>query len=173
MESSSTTGERGPIAIGRGSRRCAGTGRRRRRRCWTWRRDRRAGLPPRSPRARDRRAPARLAVGDAGRPAAVFARGRHTHRGRAVRRGRRLRTIRPGRAADELSRLGALGVNDGEPSPAGSITKTGSAHARRLLVEAAWHYRKAPATRATSWPTPGGDRDRVDRATPAASHLDP
>ena len=27
----------------------------------------------------------------------------------------------------------------------GSITKTGSAHARRLLVEAAWHYRKAPA----------------------------
>ena len=27
----------------------------------------------------------------------------------------------------------------------GSITKTGSAHARRLLVEAAWHYRKPPA----------------------------
>ena len=27
----------------------------------------------------------------------------------------------------------------------GSITKTGSAHARRLLVESAWHYRKAPA----------------------------
>src|SRR4051795_5490794 len=26
----------------------------------------------------------------------------------------------------------------------GSITKTGSGHARRLLVEAAWHYRKAP-----------------------------
>src|SRR5205085_5595759 len=27
----------------------------------------------------------------------------------------------------------------------GSITKTGSAHARRLLIEAAWHYRKRPA----------------------------
>jgi transposase len=27
----------------------------------------------------------------------------------------------------------------------GSITKTGSGHARRLLVEAAWHYRKHPA----------------------------
>ena len=27
----------------------------------------------------------------------------------------------------------------------GSITKTGSAHARRLLVEAAWHYRKTPS----------------------------
>jgi transposase len=26
----------------------------------------------------------------------------------------------------------------------GSITKTGSSHARRLLVEAAWHYRKTP-----------------------------
>ena len=26
----------------------------------------------------------------------------------------------------------------------GSITKTGSAHARRLLVEAAWHYRPRP-----------------------------
>ena len=26
----------------------------------------------------------------------------------------------------------------------GSITKTGSSHARRLLIEAAWHYRKRP-----------------------------
>jgi transposase len=26
----------------------------------------------------------------------------------------------------------------------GQITRTGSRHARRLLVEAAWHYRKAP-----------------------------
>lgn len=26
----------------------------------------------------------------------------------------------------------------------GSITKAGSKHARRLLIEAAWHYRKAP-----------------------------
>ena len=31
----------------------------------------------------------------------------------------------------------------------GSITKTGSAHARRLLVEAALHYRKTPAVRKT------------------------
>jgi transposase len=31
----------------------------------------------------------------------------------------------------------------------GSITKTGSRHARRLLVEAAWHYRKPPAVRKT------------------------
>ena len=28
----------------------------------------------------------------------------------------------------------------------GAITKAGSGHARRLLVEAAWHYRRLPAT---------------------------
>ncbi|MCA1693825.1 MAG: IS110 family transposase [Actinobacteria bacterium] len=32
----------------------------------------------------------------------------------------------------------------GEQRRLGAITKTGSGHARRLLVEAAWHYRKAP-----------------------------
>jgi transposase len=26
----------------------------------------------------------------------------------------------------------------------GHITKTGSSHARRLLIEAAWHYRRPP-----------------------------
>ena len=33
----------------------------------------------------------------------------------------------------------------GEQRRLGSITKTGSGHARRLLVEAAWHYRSRPA----------------------------
>ena len=37
----------------------------------------------------------------------------------------------------------------GESRRLGSITKTGSAHARRLLVEAAWHYRKHPRVGAT------------------------
>jgi transposase len=32
----------------------------------------------------------------------------------------------------------------GEQRRLGAITKTGSGHARRLLVEAAWHYRKRP-----------------------------
>jgi transposase len=32
----------------------------------------------------------------------------------------------------------------GEKRRQGSITKTGSRHARRLLVEAAWHYRNSP-----------------------------
>jgi len=43
----------------------------------------------------------------------------------------------------------------------GSITKTGNGHARRLLVEAAWHHRKPYRV--------GADlRRRQDRATPAA-----
>jgi transposase len=33
----------------------------------------------------------------------------------------------------------------GEQRRLGAITKSGSGHARRLLVEAAWHYRKRPA----------------------------
>lgn len=33
----------------------------------------------------------------------------------------------------------------GQQRRQGAITKTGSGHARRLLVEAAWHYRKRPA----------------------------
>jgi transposase len=44
----------------------------------------------------------------------------------------------------------------------GSITKTGNGHARRLLIEAAWHHRQ-PYRR------PGVDlRRRHQRATPAA-----
>ena len=44
----------------------------------------------------------------------------------------------------------------------GSITKTGNGHARRLLVEAAWHHRKP-------YHRPGVDlRRRLDRATPNA-----
>ena len=35
-------------------------------------------------------------------------------------------------------------ASTGEQRRLGSITKTGSGHARRLLVEAAWHYRKTP-----------------------------
>jgi transposase len=35
--------------------------------------------------------------------------------------------------------------SSGETRRQGAITKTGSRHARRLLVEASWHYRKTPA----------------------------
>ena len=84
------------------------------------------------------------------------------------------------RAEQLMSYLGLVPSESttGNTRRLGSITKTGSAHARRLLVEAAWHYRKAPAIaqdpdRATAGPTPRGGRDRVDRATPTAPHLGP
>ena len=35
--------------------------------------------------------------------------------------------------------------SSGQTRRQGAITKTGSRHARRLLVKAAWHYRKPPA----------------------------
>lgn len=49
----------------------------------------------------------------------------------------------------------------GQQRRLGSITKTGSAHARRLLVEAAWHYRKRPQVGKTL-------TDRQDGQPPAA-----
>jgi transposase len=39
--------------------------------------------------------------------------------------------------------------SSGERRSLGAITKTGNTHARRLLVEAAWHYRHAPRRPAT------------------------
>jgi transposase len=51
------------------------------------------------------------------------------------------------KAGQLMSYLGLVPSEDtsGEKRRLGSITKTGSRHARRLLVEAAWHYRRAPA----------------------------
>jgi transposase len=51
---------------------------------------------------------------------------------------------RPGRL---MSYLGLVPCEEssGERRRQGAITKTGSRHARRLLVEAAWHYRRRPA----------------------------
>jgi transposase len=49
----------------------------------------------------------------------------------------------------------------------GSITKTGNSHARRLLVEAAWHHRKpyrpSRELRARQDRQPAVVRDRADR----------
>ena len=51
------------------------------------------------------------------------------------------------RAGRLMSYLGLVPSENssGESRRQGAITKTGSRHARRLLVEAAWHYRKRPA----------------------------
>ena len=50
------------------------------------------------------------------------------------------------RAEQLMSYLGLVPSESstGHQRRQGSITKTGSEHARRLLVEAAWHYRKQP-----------------------------
>ena len=51
------------------------------------------------------------------------------------------------RAGQLMSFLGVVPSENssGETRRQGAITKSGSRHARRLLVEAAWHYRRAPA----------------------------
>jgi transposase len=51
------------------------------------------------------------------------------------------------RAEQPISYLGLVPSENstGEQRRLGAITKTGSGHARRLLIEAAWHYRKRPA----------------------------
>lgn len=50
------------------------------------------------------------------------------------------------RPAQLMSYLGLVPSehSSGSQRRQGSITKSGSQHARRLLVEAAWHYRRAP-----------------------------
>ena len=66
----------------------------------------------------------------------------------------------------------------GQQRRLGSITKTGSGHARRLLVEAAWHYRTRPRIgkalhRPPARPAARGDRGRLDSPATPASHLAP
>ena len=55
---------------------------------------------------------------------------------------------RPGRLMSYLG-LVPSECSTGQTRRQGPITKTGSRHARRLLVEAAWHYRKTPARGST------------------------
>ena len=153
--SASTTGARGPSAIAPGWRRSSSAGRRRRRRCSTpcgaidalvHRRDALereiVALLPDSPWQ------PQVA------PAALPARHRHAHRGRAVRRDRRLRALRPRRAADELPRPGPLRVTrPANSAGSGRSPRPAPAHARRLLVEAAWHYRTRPRDRQGARPS--------------------
>jgi transposase len=53
-------------------------------------------------------------------------------------------------AGQVMSYLGLVPSEDstGSSRRQGAITKTGSGHGRRLLVEAAWHYRRAPRSSA-------------------------
>ena len=53
--------------------------------------------------------------------------------------------VRPRRAAHELRRPGSLGEHHRAAAPAQSDHQDRVGHARRLLIEASWHYRKRPA----------------------------
>jgi transposase len=50
---------------------------------------------------------------------------------------------RPGRLAAWIGLVPSL-YQSGESAQSGAITKSGSRHPRRLLVEAAWHYQRRP-----------------------------
>jgi transposase len=60
--------------------------------------------------------------------------------------------------------------SSGQTRPQGAITKSGSQHARRLLIEAAWHYRR-PATRTAAssaehtYPTGEGPPTKLNKHT--------
>jgi transposase len=58
----------------------------------------------------------------------------------------------------------------GESETRGSITKTGSGYARRLLVEAAWHYRREPRIGATLAARHEGQPDHVLQIAWRAQH---
>jgi transposase len=58
----------------------------------------------------------------------------------------------------------------GQSQTQGSITKTGSTYARRLLVEAAWHYRRQPRTGATLANRQAGQPDHVLQIAGRAQH---
>jgi transposase len=70
---------------------------------------------------------------------------------------------RPGKL---MSYLGLVPSENssGETRRQGRITKTGSKHARRLLVEASWHYKKTPARGVTLQRASKGSRRRWSRS---------
>ena len=93
-------------------------------------------------------------MGLAGREAPRVPRDRDPDRARADRRDRRLRPLLPSTrarllAGDHPQRVLLRRVS----STAGTSPSAGNHHARRLLIEAAWHYRHAPR-RPSSGPQP-------------------
>lgn len=70
------------------------------------------------------------------------------------------RFSRPAQLAAWLGLVPSLDQS-GESSQSGSITKTGSKYARRLLVEAAWHYQRPPRIGVTLRNRQQGQPDHV------------
>ena len=101
-------------------------------------------------------------------PAGVPARDRHPDRVRARGRDRRLAPVHRQHRSARSSASSPAEYSSGESRP-GPITKTGNSHARRLLVEAAWHHRaryRVGKTMRERWDlAPAAARVRGDRAT--------
>jgi transposase len=76
---------------------------------------------------------------------------------------------RPGQLAAWLGLIPSL-HQSGESETRGSITKTGSSYARRLLVEAAWHYTRPPRIGATLHGRHDGQPDHVIQIAWRAQH---
>ena len=85
-----------------------------------------------------------LALAAAGRAVALPARDRHADRRRLCAEIGDFERF--ARAEQLMSYVGLVPseATTGQQRRLGAITKTGSGHARRLLVEAAWHYRPRP-----------------------------
>lgn len=58
----------------------------------------------------------------------------------------------------------------GESRKQGSITKTGSVYARRLLVESAWHYARGPSIGVTLRDRHKGQPEQIVRISMRAQH---
>lgn len=76
---------------------------------------------------------------------------------------------RPGQLAAWLGLVPSL-HQSGESETRGSITKTGSGYARRLLVEAAWHYLRAPSLGKTLAERQAGQPDHLLQIAWRAQH---
>src|SRR4029077_17059906 len=101
-----------------------------------------AGLsgPAHPTRRRDHRDGRRQRVHPGGAPVGLHSWDRDVDGVRVGRRGRRLAPV-DWTQHRRLRRVGALRILLGRLPQPGRVTKTGNGHARRLLVEAAWHHR--------------------------------
>jgi len=79
------------------------------------------------------------------------------------------RFTRPDQLAAWVGLVPSL-TQSGESHTSGGITKTGSRHARRLLVEAAWHYQRPPRIGATLRNRQQGQPDHVLAIARRAQH---
>ena len=94
-----------------------------------------------------------MSGGAAGREAARVPRDRHPDRARLIAEiGDFARFGHPRELASWLG-ITPSEYSSGEQQHRGHITRAGNHHARRLLIEAAWHYRHAPR-RPSSGPQP-------------------